>query len=160
MSAKEKKRGLSQRLLPSTLKIVLFSVLASCCVVPVSLIIQWIVYDDWLHRTGPLRLVGTSIATVITFGFVLRWQRAVRARQREMLLRFEKISRMNDRIRNALQAIACITYLSEPQATEAVRQSVQVIDEVLREVLEDATHGPASAEGKLTSAADAGRRSA
>lgn len=152
----------SGRLLPSNLKILLFSILASCCVVVVSLLTQWVVYDDWLHKTGPLRIVGTSIATIITFVFVLRWQYAVRERHREMLRQFEKISRMNDRIRNALQAIACVTYLSEPQATEAVRQSVQVIDEVLRDVLEDAGHLPNLPEAKAARAAapDQSRKSA
>ena len=100
--------------------------------------IQWLVYDDWLHRTGPLRIVGTCIAAVVTFGFVLRWQLAVRERQREMMRRFEAISYMNDRIRNALQAIECVTYLSQPEATDSVRQAVDAIDVVLREALADA----------------------
>lgn len=133
----------SKDFIPSTLRIFLFSVLASCCVLAASLLIQRIVYDDWLHRTGPLRLVGTSIAAAITFAFVLRWQYAVREKQREMVHRLERIQDMNDRIRNALQAIECVTYLSEPQATAAVRQSVDVIDGVLREVLDDASRVPA-----------------
>ena len=91
-----------------------------------SLLIQWFVYDDWLHQTGPLRIVGTFIATVLTFTFVLRWQYAVREKQREMVHRLEMISRMNDRIRNALQAIECVTYVSQPEATQSVRQAVDV----------------------------------
>lgn len=152
----------SQRLVPSTFRMLVFSILASCCVVAVSLLTQWFVYDDWMHKTGPLRIVGTSIATVITFAFVLRWQYAVRERHLEMLRRFEKISHMNDRIRNALQAIACVTYLSEPQATEAVRQSVQVIDDVLREVLEDAGRIPSlsRSDAAAASVVDQTRKSA
>jgi hypothetical protein len=146
--------------IPSTLRMFLFSLLASCCVLAASLLIQWFVYDDWLHQTGPLHFVGTSIATLITFAFVLRWQYAVRARQREMVRRLEKISRMNDRIRNALQAIECVTYLSAPQATAAVRQSAEVIDSVLREVLNDAGHGSLPPNGARSSAADAVRKSA
>jgi hypothetical protein len=62
---------------------------------------------------------------------------------------------MNDRIRNALQAIECLTYLSQPQATEAVRQSVEVIDDVLREVLADAGQfQPAKADDHLHHAAE------
>ncbi|MGC2695118.1 MAG: hypothetical protein WA738_04940, partial [Candidatus Angelobacter sp.] len=45
--------------------------------------------------------------------------------------------RMNDRIRNALQAIECLNYVAQPEATESVRQSVNVIDSVLREMLSE-----------------------
>lgn len=132
----------SKTLVFSTLKMFLFSLAASCCVLTASLLIQWLVYDDWLHQTGPLRIVGTSMATVVTFIFVFRWQYVVRERQLEMVSRLKKILHMNDRIRNALQAIECVTYLSQPEATEAVRQSVEVIDRVLREVLHDAGQAP------------------
>jgi uncharacterized SAM-binding protein YcdF (DUF218 family) len=66
-------------------KIVLFSVLAAIPVLVASLLVQWLVYDDWLHRTGPLRIVGTCIAALVTFVFALRWQTAIRERQLEML---------------------------------------------------------------------------
>jgi hypothetical protein len=49
---------------------------------------------------------------------------------------------MNDRIRNALQAIECITYAADPSATESVREAVGAIDEVLKEVLSDSTIFP------------------
>jgi hypothetical protein len=134
----------SKSFISSRFKIFLLSFLASFLVLGAALLIQWLVYDDWLHQTGPTRIVGTSIATILTFAFVLRWQFDVRAKEKEMLRRFELISRMNDRIRNALQAIECVTYLSQPEATESVRQSVNVIDRVLREVLEDAGQFPAT----------------
>jgi hypothetical protein len=116
-------------------KIVLFSMLAAVPVLAGSLLVQWLVYDDWLHQTGPLRVVGTCIAALVTFVFAWRWQIAVRERQLEMVRRLEMILRMNDRIRNALQAIECLTYVAQPEATDSVRQSVNVIDSVLREVL-------------------------
>jgi Flp pilus assembly protein TadB len=119
-------------------KTLLLAFAASSCVLVVAFLIQWFVYDDWLHQTGPLRIVGTTIASIITFLFTLRWQREVRRSEREMIRRFEMISRMNDRIRNALQAIECLTYLSHPKATDDVKREVQAIDEVLREVLHDA----------------------
>ncbi len=119
------------------LRIFLISLLASFLVLGVSLIIQWLVYDDWLRRTGPLRIVGTSIAAIVTLIFMLRWQYSIREQQREMIRRLELISHMNDRIRNALQAIECVTYVSHPEATEAVRQEVNSIDAVLREVLSE-----------------------
>jgi hypothetical protein len=116
-------------------RIVVFSMLAAIPVLTASLLVQWLVYDDWLHQTGPLRIVGTSIATGVTFLFALRWQTSIRERQLEMVRRMEMILQMNDRIRNALQAIECLTYVAQPEATESVRQSVNVIDSVLREVL-------------------------
>ncbi|MGE5325247.1 MAG: hypothetical protein ACM3SW_20435 [Actinomycetota bacterium] len=119
-------------------KLVIYTFLASTFVFFVSLILQWLVYDDWLHRTGPLHLVGSALATAITFVFVLRWLKAAQQREQEMVRRFEVILEMNDKIRNALQAIECLTYLSNPEATDAVRQSVNDIDAVLRQVLADA----------------------
>ena len=116
-------------------KFLVYSLLASSFVLIVSLIIQWVVYDDWLHQTGPLRIVGTGIAALLTFAFVLAWQRGVEQREREMVERMKMILEMNDKIRNALQAIECLTYLAQPEATAAVRESVNNIDSVLRQVL-------------------------
>ncbi len=121
--------------LSSNRKFLIYSLLASSFVLIVSLVMQWVVYDDWLHQTGPLRIVGTGIAAAITFVFVLAWQRGVERREREMMQRMEMILEMNDKIRNALQAIECLTYLSQPEATAAVRESVNNIDSVLRQVL-------------------------
>src|SRR5579859_1111836 len=56
-----------------------------------SLLTQWLISDAWLHRTGPLRIVGTCIATAVTFVFALRWQYAIRERQLEMVRRMEMI---------------------------------------------------------------------
>jgi branched-subunit amino acid ABC-type transport system permease component len=134
------------------LKLVLYAFLASSFVLFVSLAIQRLVYDDWLHKTGPLRIVGTVIATLITFFFVLRRQYAVYQREQEMVKRFQMILEMNDRIRNALQTIECVTYLSHPQATDSVRGAVDQIDEVLQEVLEKASPAP-GARAKAVSAA-------
>ena len=139
------KKTQSTRPIWSRAKIVLISAGAAVAVLTASLLMQWLIYDDWLHRTGPLRIVGTCIATVVTFVFALRWQLAIRERQLEMVRRMEMILRMNDRIRNALQAIECLTYVAQPEATESVRQSVDVIDSVLQEVLAESkqAHEPA-----------------
>jgi hypothetical protein len=125
-------------------RIFTISLLASFFVLIVSLMIQWLVYDDWLRETGPLRIVGTSIAALVTLVFMLRWQYRVREQQREMVRRFELISHMNDRIRNALQAIECVAYVSRPDATGTVRQEVEAIDKVLREVLSETGVGSTS----------------
>ena len=134
------KKTHSTRPIWSQAKIVLVSAGAAVAVLTGSLLTQWLIYDDWLHRTGPLRIVGTCIATGLTFLFALRWQLAIRERQLEMVRRMEMILQMNDRIRNALQAIECLTYVAQPEATDSVRQSVNVIDSVLREVLADSGH--------------------
>lgn len=129
------KKTHSARPIASRGKILLISLAAAVSVLAGSLLAQWLIYDDWLHRTGPLRIVGTCIATMVTFVFCMRWQTSIRERQLEMVRRMEMILRMNDRIRNALQAIECLTYVAQPEATESVSQSVNVIDSVLREVL-------------------------
>lgn len=118
------------------------SLLAGFLVFAVAVAIQWIVYDDWLHDQGPLRLVGSFLAGALMSASVWRWQVVARRRKIEILLRFETIKWMNDRIRNALQAIECITYAASPAATVPVRSAVDVIEDVLHEVL--AEHAPAS----------------
>lgn len=142
----------------SRLRIFSISLVASFLVLGVSLVIQWLVYDDWLRRTGPLRVVGTSIAAIVTLLFMLRWQFSIREQQRAMIRRFELISHMNDRIRNALQAIACVTYVSQPEATETVRKEVNAIDGVLREVLSET--GVVSVDHKREETINASRKSA
>jgi hypothetical protein len=101
------------------------------------LLSQWLVYDDWLHRSGPLRIIGTVVSGLLSFLFVYRWQSLQRQRQIETVERFERIAFMNDRIRNSLQAIECVTFVAQPQATEAVQDAVNAIDRVLGEVLEE-----------------------
>ncbi len=129
--------------LSSNRKFLVYSLLASSFVLIVSLVLQWVVYDDWMHQTGPLRIIGTGIAALITFVFVLAWQRGVERREREIIQRMEMILEMNDKIRNALQAIECLTYLAQPEATTAVRESVNNIDAVLRQVLASESPAPA-----------------
>ncbi len=122
----------------SGLRIVLLSLAVSFFVFASSLVIQWLVYEDWLHQTGPLHITGSAIAALLTFAAVLRWQRAQEKRQAELLRRFEVIADMNDRIRNALQVIECTTFVAAPEAAHHVRQAVAVIDDALRGVVADA----------------------
>jgi hypothetical protein len=117
----------------SVLRIVLVSLVSSCVVFGFSILLQWIVYDDFLHRSGPMRFVGTTLLAALTFTVILQWQIARRHRQKELLQRFRTISEMNDRIRNALQVIECTVYVSQPQATVPIRQAVDTIDAALRE---------------------------
>jgi hypothetical protein len=127
----------------STGSILLVAIVSGLAVLGAVIVLQWIIYDNWLHRAG-LRLVGSVVAGALTSLFAYRWQWAVREQKLEMLRRFEIILRMNDRIRNALQIIECATYATNPEATEPVRDAVDVIEGVLHEVLADAH--PASPE--------------
>jgi thiol:disulfide interchange protein len=133
----------------SRLSILLFSFVSGFVAFTAAIWLQWLVYDEWLHWNGPLRLTGSVLAGILTFAFALRWQFAVRRRKIEMLHRFERIAQMNDRIRNALQVIECVTYATNPQATAPVRDAVDVIEGVLHEVLSESR--PAHPDEPLSS---------
>ena len=120
----------------STKRIVAFSIAASSFVLLVSLFLQWLVYDDWLHETGPFRIVGTVLAALLTYWFVYRWEKSSQARYAIALARFQAIARMNDSIRNALQVIECTAYAVAPLATEPIREAVDAIDGELRAIVE------------------------
>ncbi len=122
----------------STGSIVFVAAAAGVAVLGAAILLQWIIYNDWLHQAG-LRLVGSVVAGILTSLFAYRWQWAVREQKLEMLRRFETILRMNDRIRNALQIIECATYANNPEAIEPVRDAVDAIEGVLHEVLTE-TH--------------------
>jgi hypothetical protein len=136
---------LSQQI-ESDLSIWLVSLVAGFFVFAMAIFIQWLIYDDWLHDRGPVRVVGSLLSGALTFAGVWRWQMVVRLRKLEMLRRFETIKWMTDRIRNSLQAIECVTYAASQEATEPVRDAVDVIEGVLNEVL--AEHHPAMPESR------------
>ena len=131
-----------------TVRMVLFSFAASFSVLACTQALQWFVYADWLHQTGPLHMLGGAVAGLVTFLFILRWQVGVRQRQAEMLRRFQTIAEMNDRIRNALQVIACTTYVANPETTERVRQAVGIIDGALQGVVADVAPAVANDQNK------------
>ena len=118
--------------------------MAALTVFGCAIFLQWLIYDDWMHKSGPLRIVGSVLASLLTFIVAMRWQFAIRNRKLEILQRFETIKWMNDRIRNSLQAIECITYAADPKATESVRSAVDAIEDVLQDVLIEAHPSPAS----------------
>lgn len=124
--------------IPSETSVWFISILCGFGVFFGALALQWLIYDDWMHRGGGLRLVGSGFAFVLTFAFAYRWQLAARRRKLETLRRFETIGWMNDRIRNSLQAIECLVYASDPHVTDPVKDAVDVIENVLDEVLSDA----------------------
>ncbi len=145
LSVDDEPARLHKHQISSNMSILLLSIACGFAALTAVLLLQWVIYDDWLNRGGPLRIVGSVLAGVLTFVFASRWQSAMRERKVEMLQRFDTIQRMNDRIRNALQAIECATYATNPQATEPVRNAVDVIEGVLQEVLFEARPAPSAA---------------
>jgi methyl-accepting chemotaxis protein len=128
--------SLRSRQLGSTVAIGLVSIASGLCVLAISVLLQWLIYDDWMHRTGPLQIVGSLLTAALATFVVLRWQIGIRRRREEMLRRFRSIERMNDRIRNSLQTIDLLAFVNS-RATEQVRSAVDSIAAVLREVLEE-----------------------
>jgi hypothetical protein len=121
--------------IPSPLAVWFFAVVCGLGVFFFAIGLQWLVYDDWMHRGGPLRVTGSACAFLITFVFAYRWQLAARKRKLETLRRFETIRWMNDRIRNSLQAIECVVYATNPHVTDPVKDAVDRIETILEEVL-------------------------
>lgn len=107
----------------------------------IAIFLQWLVYDDWMHRTGPLQIVGSLLAALLTFSIVMRWQKSIRRHQEEMMRRFQTIQWMNDRVRNGLQTIDLLAFVHS-HAAEQVRSTVDSIQEVLREALEEYIPAP------------------
>lgn len=136
------------RQIASDVKIWLLSVFSAITVFSIAIFMQWLIYNDWLHDKGPLRVVGSLLAGGLTFAVAVRWQFAIRWRKVEMLRRFEQIRWMNDRIRNSLQAIECVTYAAIPHATESVKNAVDTIEAVLQEVLAESHPAARSAAMK------------
>ena len=125
----------------SNRRTIAYAVAASFSVLLVSVILQWLIYDDWLHETGPLRLIGSALAAVITFAFLLRWLNMERKRRFDAQRRFAMIAQSNDKIRNKLQALVAIRYLSNDGLAELMREAVDEIDAALDGIVEDARVG-------------------
>ncbi|MGA8740954.1 MAG: hypothetical protein WB561_07185 [Terracidiphilus sp.] len=141
--------------IPSVTAVWLFAVACGVAVFFIAICLQWLIYDDWLHKSGPLRLVGSAIAFFLTLVFAYRWQLAARKRKIETLRRFETIRWMNDRIRNSLQAIECLVYATNPHVTDPVKDAVDIIENVLQEVLSEAHPEPADQINELQESSSA-----
>jgi len=118
----------------SIASICVLSLISALTVFSVAVLLQWFIYDNWMHRNGQLRLVGSALASAWTFAFVYHRQLGLREKKIEMLRRFERIKWMNDRIRNSLQAIELVMYASNPNLTNSVKEVVDTIESVLHEV--------------------------
>lgn len=124
--------------IPSVISLWFFAIVCGVVVFLIAVCLQWLIYDDWLHKSGPIQLVGSGFAFLLTFAFAYRWQLIARRRKIETLRRFETIRWMNDQIRNSLQAIECVVYATNPHVTDPVKDAVDRIEGVLHEVLTEA----------------------
>lgn len=124
------------RRIASSLAIWLVSVASGLSVLAIAIFLQWLVYDDWMHRTGPVEIVGSLLASLLTFYIVMRWQESIRRHEEEMMRRFQTIQWMNDRVRNCLQTIDLLAF-AHSQSAEQVKDTVDSIQAVLRDVLKE-----------------------
>ena len=115
------------------------SIISALSILLVAIALQWFVYNDCMHKNGPLRLIGSALASALTFGFVYQYQLGQRRKKIENLRRFERIKWMNDRIRNSLQAIECLVYGTNRHVTDPVRDAVETIENVLQGFLSKPT---------------------
>ena len=121
----------------SRTKIWLWSIAAGIFATGFAIFLQWLIYDDWLHEAGPIEIAGSVLAGVLMFLLVFRTLHGARQKKREMIQRLEAIRWLNDRIRNSLQTIECVTFAAAPHATDDVRNAVDVIEGILNDFLVD-----------------------
>ncbi|HEV2133711.1 MAG TPA: hypothetical protein VGR47_05560 [Terracidiphilus sp.] len=111
-----------------------YSVTSGVLALGAAVFIQWLVYDDWLHEAG-LRLTGSILAGIFLGSLVFRTLWHSREKRRRMLELLQSIRWTNDRIRNSLQAIECVTYAASPEITADVKNAVDAIEGILNDLL-------------------------
>lgn len=111
-----------------------YSVASGVLTLGAAIFLQWLVYDDWLHEAG-LRLTGSILAGICLGSMVFRSLWHAREKRRRMLELLESIRWTNDRIRNSLQAIECVTYAASPEITADVKNAVDAIEGILNDLL-------------------------
>jgi hypothetical protein len=122
---------------PSEVAIWLQSLVAGISVFGLAVFLQWIIYKDWLREVGPVEIAGSIIAAALMFLLVLRTLQTARQRRIEILDRLNVIRSMNDRIRNSLQTIECVTYAAAPHVTDEIRNAVDSIETILSDFVAD-----------------------
>ena len=99
-----------------------------------ALVLQWTIYDRFLHENG-IRIVGSAIAAMISILLVVTLGMKSRKQRREEIARLETIALLNHHIRNALQAIVSVS--GSTDSTDVIRRSVERIEWALGEVSPD-----------------------
>ena len=60
------------RQVASKTSILLFSFVSGFIAFTAAILLQWLIYEDWLHINAPLRLTGSVLAGSLTFAFAMR----------------------------------------------------------------------------------------
>jgi hypothetical protein len=111
-----------------------YSVASGVLALGAAIFLQWLVYDDWLHQAG-LRVTGSVLAGIFLGSLVFRTLWHAREKRRRMLELLQTIRWTNDRIRNSLQTIECVTYAASPAITADVKNAVDAIEGILNDLL-------------------------
>jgi hypothetical protein len=112
-----------------------YSVVSGALAVGAAIFVQWLVFNDWLHEAGLLRLAGSALAGLLLGALVFRSQWHAREKRRWMLKRLQAMRWANDRIRNSLQALERVTYPAAPVLTPDVKDAVDTIECILNGLL-------------------------
>jgi uncharacterized membrane protein len=121
----------------SPFKIWLSAIFISIVVFFLALVIQWTIYDRYLHEAG-IRVVGSAIAACVSIVLVLVLRTSARNQRLREVQRLETIALLNHHIRNALQAI--VSSSGATNSTDTIRTAVERIEWALGEVLTDIQH--------------------
>ena len=81
--------------IPSKRSILLIAGSCAFSVLMAALTLQWLIYDDWLHKHGPLRVVGSALAgaSALELGFHrAAWARALAPSASAKLFDIEKVA--------------------------------------------------------------------
>ncbi len=68
----------------------------------ITLLLQCMIYDDWMHWQGLLKIVGSTLAGVIAATLAAHRQSVLRKKNIQLLRRIESMPQITDRLRNAL----------------------------------------------------------
>jgi signal transduction histidine kinase len=107
---------------------------AACAIFTITGVLQWFVYV-YLLGHDELHYVGTSIAALLTFGFIQRMMAASRQRRVATRRRFEVVAEMNHHIRNSLQTILYQSYTLDDDVAARLKDAVDRIQWVLERVV-------------------------
>jgi hypothetical protein len=68
----------------------------------------------------------------------------MRRRELEAMRRFQVIAEMNDKIRNALQKIECLSYAIAHESTDGIHEAIETIDIALRGMIDESMSATAT----------------
>ena len=119
---------------PSSVEVWGWAIAAALCTSTILLLTQWLVYIVWLQQEG-FRLVSPIGAGLITGFLTYRLKSDLRQRKLRIVRRLEVIAELNHHIRNSLQVLSYQSFAADKAAAERLREAVDRIEWVLRELL-------------------------